>query len=194
MKTETVKTIVIIVLAGLCLLLYLDEKCIIEFIPSTCQIDTIIKSDTVLISHGNACDDSLRYDIGIMAGEGGLPISKGDAITNIDRFYARMDASHITLPNRGAFISKKAFDQMFSKDPNANGMLAFFSINSGGKFTVVYTPTRSSFTELSSPTAPVNDNIFIAETWCPNVCGVFSQYCGQNCEVPPPHIQRSTNR
>ncbi len=187
MKTETVKTLVIIVLAGICFLLYLDEKCIIDIIPSTCKIDTIIKSDTVLISHGTACDDSLRYDMATLATKGGMPISKADAIINIEKFYTKLTTANIPLPSRGVFISKKAFDQMFLKDPNANGMLAFFSINLDGKFTVVYTPTRSSYTELSNPIQPVSDNIFIAETWCPNVCGVFSQYCGQDCEVPPTH-------
>lgn len=64
MKTETVKTIIIIVLAGLSILIYLDDICKVEWIPDVCLQDTILISDTLLdppITTFGECDNSKRY-------------------------------------------------------------------------------------------------------------------------------------
>lgn len=202
MKTETIKTIVIIVLGAFSIALYLDEKCVIDWIKSDCQAqfaDDVSSEDNTMNNseigpdsvdvNGGPCDDSQRYPVNGNWSElpdGGKQIIKADAKKLIDNFQKTLHSKGLQIWDSGVFISKRAIDQMFKTDLKSNGLVAYFAIDKG-YYNLVFSPARSYHTKLfPQTTPPITDNIFVAETWCPNVCGIFQEFClPQHCEDPP---------
>lgn len=169
MKKETVKTLVIIVLGALVLAFYLDEKCVIDWIPSTCSVDTIIKTDTVVISNPvGHCDDASRYNATSDVIGGGRIINSNDAHAMMSQFDARF---HIA-PQRGVVISKRALDNMFDRNETFNSIGCYFALDNG-KIKLLFEPLSTEaniITVPGEPTIPEN-NIFITEGFCPAICG-----------------------
>lgn len=136
----------------------------------------------------SACDNSRRFDVQTKLPGGGMQVDRTTALNLINSFKARMSGSSVTQPNSGTFLSKIVIDKMFENDGNANGLIAYFALNTDGKFNIVFSPVRSAY--INPNYTGVTDNIFVSESWCPTVCGIFTQeFCtgGTRCEAPPPH-------
>ena len=172
------KNLIIVVLGTLVLLFVLDETCIWNIIPDKCTKGVVVDSSTISTLADKlgydicACDNKLRYPTGTTADAyGGTTISKDNAKQYLLYFKEAYPTLHY-----GAFISKKALDEIFCADPSANGIYCYYGLLS--KPTLCTAPetfffsecTTKPFYELEKSTAGL---IFSShwKTLCPDECG-----------------------
>ncbi|HRH64832.1 MAG TPA: hypothetical protein PLU53_00900 [Bacteroidia bacterium] len=172
------KNLIIALLGTVVLLFVLDETCIWNFLPDSCSKGVVIDS-TNIESLANelgydicACDNNLRYSSGSpIEANGGTTISESQA-----REYLRNFKNEYNTPMFGAYISKKALDEIFCADPKANGVYCYTGLlekpASGAQaepFIIVEGVTRPDY-ELDKSTAGL---IFrsSSKTMCPIECG-----------------------
>ncbi len=176
------KNLIIVVLGTLVLLFVLDETCIWNFIPDKCTKGVVVDSSTISTLAEElgydicACDNRLRYPTGTPADAyGGTTITQDNAIQ-----YVRNFKDTYKTPKCGAFLSKKALDEIFCADPSANGIYCYFGLlkkPTAGEDTetfIVVEGTTKPFYELETSTAGL---IFRSnsKTLCPDECGTVGE-------------------
>lgn len=169
MKKETAKTIIIILLAGLVVALFLDEKCVVDWIPSSCSVDTIIKLDTVEVNLAH-CNDSNRYNDSTDLVGGGIIISTTEARSLIAAFNSQFHPGN----QKGVVISKRAIDAIFDNNESANSLVCYFAMNPDRKIHLLFEPIVCNANMISAQAENLllNDNgVFCTENLCPDWCG-----------------------
>ena len=165
------KTILIIFLSGLVVFLLLDARCIIDWIPSTCQVDTLIQTDTVeIVGVGAHCNDAIRYDSATDVSGGGKLIST----TLVQTYMAEFKARYNQGEQKGVLISKRAIDAIFDNNETANSLVCYFGLGTDGKIQLIFEPKSSRLNLVSTistnPTS-VTVSYFCSESTCPEECG-----------------------
>lgn len=99
---------------------------------------------------------------------GGQSVSINDAKKYIANFQ---EANPDFKGREGFFIGKGAIEALFNADLNANGIVFCPVINDANEISMVISATYSSDARVTSN----NSGVYIAETFCPSVCGVFAK-------------------
>lgn len=97
---------------------------------------------------------------------GGTGISERAAKDLIDNFQK---ANPSFNGKRGFFISKSAIDALFIGDLNSNGVICCPTLDNG-EISMVMCATYSSDTRISGAA-----DVYISESYCPNICGILGQ-------------------
>ena len=168
---KNLKNLIIIVLAGMVIMFYLDENCTFNWYPSTCQIDTIIQIDTITLG-GFHCDDTNRYHPTTDSAGGGKLVTENDAKAMMTDFTNQFH----TGAQKGVTISKRALDKIFDGNETSNTLICYFAYsNADSKIHLVFEPFTSEYNQIdprAGQTIPAN-NYFYSEGFCPYWCGVL---------------------
>lgn len=113
----------------------------------------------------NATDNRLG---GTEPNAGGQSISVNDAKRLIKSFQ---EANPDFKGRQGFFIGKSAVEALFNADLNANGIILCPTLNDEGEISMVISATYATDARVT----PNNTGVYLAQTFCPNVCGVFAQ-------------------
>jgi hypothetical protein len=115
-----------------------------------------------------ACDDKQRYEKEEKDG-GGQWISTDEGKQAVDRFNQKYKT-----PYKGAFISKRALDEIFCVNKAANGVVCYFAQGSDDETSVsiIVEGTHKEETKILSgkPGDPV---AFMATAKCPVICSAI---------------------
>ena len=117
-----------------------------------------------------ACDDKGRY-IGEQKNGGGEEIPVANARTYINNYQANYKTTY-----KGAFISKKALDDIFCSNAKANGVFCYFAMKNGdpASFTVVIESGVTDVTIIKKMESN-NSAVFMGEVMCPSICGASGE-------------------
>lgn len=176
---KDIKNLIIAIMGIIIVVLFLDEYCVINIIESNCEVKSECDTLGILSSVGGYCIDTGRYQYNgphISSDEGGKTISQQDANAYIDSFKVQLSRLRSSDPdfrlpqNKGVFLSKKAFEDIFNKEVKSNGITCYFAIDENNQFNLVYDGSRSNATQIVA--SPTNmDPVFISTTLCPDECG-----------------------
>lgn len=113
-----------------------------------------------------ACNNNERYK-GEQKPGGGEEID-----LSASRQYIGNYQSVYKTPYKGGFISKKALDEIFCKNPQANGVFCYFALKDANpaNFTIVLEGGTSDHTVIKNMEGK-GSAIFMGEVMCPSICG-----------------------
>lgn len=114
-----------------------------------------------------ACTNAERYR-GEQKPGGGEEIE-----LSVSRSYINNYQAHYKTPYKGGFISKKALDEIFCKNPQANGVFCYFALKDANpsNFTVILEGGTTDETVIKRM-EDLGSAIFMGQVLCPNMCGV----------------------
>ena len=99
---------------------------------------------------------------------GGQSISVGKAKDFISAFQTANPGFN---GREGFFIGKSAIEALLNSDLNNNGIVFCPAINDANEITMVICATYSPDARVTSN----NSGVYMAESFCPSICGVFSK-------------------
>lgn len=173
-KNFFMKNILILVLGILCLILILDETCVIHIynMPCECVNDTSDVPDSIpVVKPPVHCNDDARYVVDSNTQAlGGRFITKA----NVDTWGKNFRDANAHVKNKGVYLSKLAIDAMFDKNAEANGLFCYFAFdgNTENKATIIFEAGTSYNFQLANEGRSASlPEIYAAQSMCPDDCG-----------------------
>ncbi len=154
-------TLVIVLLAGLNVALLLDEYCVADWIGKDCG--------SVAPGFACACEDNKRYQNEKQGG--GTQVAVDEAKNYLNNFQ-HLYNTHA----KGAFISKRAIDDLFCRNPEANGVFCYFGLKdeSAESFVLLVEDGKQNQT-LIKKTDPNGHAVYTSDVMCPDICGLVGE-------------------